>query len=268
MLKKHFPHKGFSLVEVLISLIIVTSILAAMTPIISKKLLSSGVFVNVKGGGFACKDGKYLENKKCIDCPKGFFCKDNEKTPCPEGQISDTAQSECTPCEDGFYANENQDKCVKCEEGYKCYSGVKTVCPDGSYSSAGQAFCTPCPEGYYCKDGEKKSCETKFTNCNICNNSSCLSCKTGYEIVNRKCVFKGFSQSVCNSIAKNLLYIPASQNGGVAACVTKANVGDTYNNGPYINSIAWTLSVVNAGTRCSLSACCWRGNGSSKTSID
>ena len=268
MLKKHFPHKGFSLVEVLISLIIVTSILAAMTPIISKKLLSSGVFLNVKGGGFVCKDGKYLENKKCIDCPKGFFCKENEKTPCPEGQISDMAQSECTPCEDGFYANENQDKCVKCEEGYKCSLGVKTVCPDGSYSSAGQAFCTPCPEGYYCKDGEKKSCETKFTNCNICNNSSCLSCKTGYEVENGKCVFKGFSQSVCNGIAKNLLYIPASQNGGVAACVTKANVGDTYNNGPYINSIAWTLSVVNAGTKCSSSACCWRGNGSSKTSIE
>ena len=265
MLKKHFPHKGFSLVEVLISLIMVTSILAAMTPIISKKLLSSGVFLNVKGGGFVCKDGKYLENKKCIDCPKGFFCKENEKTPCPEGQISDTAQSECTPCEDGFYANENQDKCVKCEEGYKCSLGVKTVCPDGSYSSAGQAFCTPCPEGYYCKDGEKKSCETKFTNCNICNNSSCLSCKTGYEVENGKCVLKGFSQAFCDSLGSNLLYLTASQNGGTAACVTKANVGDTYMNGPEISSSAG-VTVVKAGSYCSSDKCCWLGNNIGTTS--
>ena len=236
-----------------------------MTPIISKKLLSSGVFVNVKGGGFACKDGKYLENKKCIDCPKGFFCKDNEKTPCPEGQVSDTAQSECTPCEDGFYANENQDKCVKCEEGYKCSLGVKTVCPDGSYSSAGQAFCTPCPEGYYCKDGEKKSCETKFTNCNICNNSSCLSCKTGYEIENRKCVLKGFSQAFCDTLGSNLLYLTAAQNGGTAACVTKANVGDTYANGPEISPSAG-VTVVKAGSNCSGVKCCWLGNNIGTTS--
>ena len=271
MLKKHFPHKGFSLVEVLISLIIVTSILAAMTPIISKKLLSSGVFLNVKGGGFVCKDGKYLENKKCIDCPKGFFCKENEKTPCPEGQISDTAQSECTPCEDGFYANENQDKCVKCEEGYKCSLGVKTVCPDGSYSSAGQAFCTPCPEGYYCKDGEKKSCETKFTNCNICNNSSCLSCKTGYEVENGKCVLKGFSQAFCDSLGSNLLYLTASQNGGTAACVTKANVGDSLAGGPDLDKIKASarITVVNSGTTCGsgsdyTSKCCYIGTTSDR----
>ena len=265
---------GFSLIEVLIALIIISLVTSAMAPVISKKLIATGAFITVKGGGSAfCDAGQYLEDSgSCADCPKGFFCVNNEKIQCLEGQISDVAQSACTTCENGFYANETQDKCIKCEAGNYCTQGKKTTCPDGSTSTEGQYFCTSCPEGYYCQNGEQKSCESKFTNCTTCTQSACLSCKSGFDIQNKTCVLKGFSQAFCDSLGSNLLYLTASQNGGTAACVTKANVGDTYMNGPEISSSAG-VTVVKAGQTCGSSSiysskCCWLGNNVGKTSSD
>ena len=260
---------GFSLIEVLIALIIISLVTSAMAPVISKKLIATGAFITVKGGGSAfCDAGQYLEDSgSCADCPKGFFCVNNEKIQCLEGQISDVAQSACTTCENGFYANETQDKCIKCEAGNYCTQGKKTTCPDGSISTEGQYFCTSCPEGYYCQNGEQKSCESKFTNCTTCTQSTCLACKSGYEIENKTCVLKGFSQAFCDSLGSNLLYLTASQNGGTAACVTKANVGDTYAGGPEISSSAG-VTVVAPSQSCGSGTekCCWIGNNVNKTS--
>ena len=262
---------GFSLIEVLIALIIISLVTSAMAPVISKKLIATGAFITVKGGGSAfCDAGQYLEDSgSCADCPKGFFCVNNEKIQCLEGQISDVAQSACTTCENGFYANETQDKCIKCEAGNYCTQGKKTTCPDGSISTEGQYFCTSCPEGYYCQNGEQKSCESKFTNCTTCTQSACLSCKKGYDIQNKTCVLKGFSQAFCDSLGSNLLYLTASQNGGTAACVTKANVGDTYAGGPDLDEINANnagINAVNIGEYCrSDEMCCWYGNNKGQT---
>ncbi len=81
------------------------------------------------------------------------------------------------------------------------------------------------------------------------------------------------SQSDCDKIGKNLLFLTATQNGGTAACVTKANVGDSYNNGPDLDKIKSSagITVVNAGTSCGSSSdysskCCWLGNNIGGTS--
>ena len=72
------------------------------------------------------------------------------------------------------------------------------------------------------------------------------------------------SQEDCDKLGKNLLFLTASQNGGTAACVTKANVGDTYMNGPEISPSAG-VSVVNSGTNCYQTKCCWLGNNIANT---
>ena len=268
---------GFSLIEVLIALIIISLVTSAMAPVISKKLIATGAFITVKGGGSAfCDAGQYLEDSgSCADCPKGFFCVNNEKKQCLEGQVSDVAQSACTTCENGFYANETQDKCIKCEAGSYCTQGKKTTCPDGSTSTEGQYFCTSCPEGYYCQNGEQKSCESKFTNCTTCTQSACLSCKKGYDLESGRCTLKGFSQDFCDTLGDNLLYLTASQNDGTAACVTRANVGDSYVGGPDLNKIKTEagITVVNSGSTCGSETnysgkCCWLGNNVGTTASD
>ena len=81
------------------------------------------------------------------------------------------------------------------------------------------------------------------------------------------------SQSDCDNIGKNLLFLTATQNGGTAACVTKANVGDSYNNGPDLDKIKSSagITVVNAGSSCGSkedysTRCCWLGNNIGTTS--
>ena len=78
------------------------------------------------------------------------------------------------------------------------------------------------------------------------------------------------SQEDCDKLGKNLLFLTASQNGGTAACVTKANVGDTYMNGPEISPSAG-VKVVSAGSTCGsqydyTTKCCWLGNNVNATS--
>ena len=80
------------------------------------------------------------------------------------------------------------------------------------------------------------------------------------------------SQEVCDKIAPNLLFLSASQNGGKAACVTKANVGDSYVYGPDLDKIKTEagITVVNADETCGSSSdysskCCWLGNNIDKT---
>ena len=78
------------------------------------------------------------------------------------------------------------------------------------------------------------------------------------------------SQEACDLLGPNLLFLTAEQNGGKRACVTKANVGDTYADGPKINPTAG-VTVVNAGESCGSSSdysskCCWLGNNVGETS--
>ena len=81
------------------------------------------------------------------------------------------------------------------------------------------------------------------------------------------------SQAVCDKLGENLMYLTAAQNGGKAACVTKANVGDSYAHGPDLDKIKSSagITVVNAGSTCGSSSdysskCCWLGNNVGTTS--
>lgn len=112
---------GFSLVEILIALIIVSLITAAMAPVITKKLKSSGITIGGgggSGGGFdgisSCPDGLYLniETKTCEICPAGSYCDGVNKIPCAAGTFSANRATECSECAEGYYSPEGAEQCL------------------------------------------------------------------------------------------------------------------------------------------------------------
>ncbi len=179
--------KGFSLVELLISLIVISCITAAFTPIITKKF-SSGVF---GGGGTGdlttdCSDkfGDYCTlctSAGCIDC--GISC--------PDGEYMDTKNCICLPCKDKY-----GEDCTKCTEK-KCLT-----CPDGEYLDS---------------DDNCQSCSDKFNHCASCTESECTSCADGYVLTNPT------SSNPCSSFSCSSPDFIQIGN----LCITKKNMGDS-----------------------------------------
>ena len=179
--------RGFSLVELLISLIVISCITAAFTPIITKKF-SSGVF---GGGGTGdlttdCSDkfGDFCTlctSGGCIDC--GISC--------PDGQYKDTKSCTCKDCKDKY-----GEDCEKCNEK-KCLT-----CPDGEYLDS---------------DENCKSCSDKFSNCATCTESECTSCADGYILTNPT------SSTPCSSFSCSSPDFIQIGN----LCITKRNMGDS-----------------------------------------
>ncbi len=140
--------KGFSLVELLISLIVISCITAAFTPLITKKF-SSGVF----GGSISdisadCE--KFGPN--CNLCTSNI-CLSCTGLTCARDEYKDNKSCSCKKCIDKFGAD-----CTKCNED-KCLT-----CPSGQYLN---------------RDDNCVSCTTKFSDCATCNEDQCLSCKDG-----------------------------------------------------------------------------------------
>ena len=121
--------KAFSLVEILVALIIVSLITAAMAPIITKKLSSSGITISGGGGGGgvpsagACGMGQYfdMDEQVCKHCPEGHFCDGFNKLVCLAGTSTSAdgtdkhplnGQSQCKECADGYYALEASPTCL------------------------------------------------------------------------------------------------------------------------------------------------------------
>ena len=184
--------KGFSLVELLISLIVISCITAAFTPIITKKF-SSGVFGGSSGSnGWSdeCKDistdCKLCFKDECVMCNLDCTI---------DGQYEDTPSCKCLPCTDKFGSN-----CTKCESD-KCES-----CLDGSYLDNGN--CVDCKSKFEhctkCDKNECKTCETNYKldngkcvpdctkffneNCTTCDELSCKTCKPNYDLVGNDCI--------------------------------------------------------------------------------
>ena len=88
---KVYNFKGFSLIELMISLIVISLITAAFVPVISKKLTTGSIFAGGSGGGF---------NKSCSeideDCDlcAGEICLSCKKT-CPAGETLNTTSCSC-----------------------------------------------------------------------------------------------------------------------------------------------------------------------------
>ena len=184
--KKQF---AFSLVEISISLIVIAIILAALMPVITKRLTASAtqrnkistncasLFPDASGYCAMC----YVNPKRCIICTRtcnGDEFKNVDKCICESCRIkySDTHCSRCNSqrclqCDNGYYLDGNN-KCVICPKGYAAPNEGMSACVACSKSTStiqgsaaineGSINCTLCNNGYYA------SISSQTTSCNIC----------------------------------------------------------------------------------------------------
>ena len=171
--------RAFSLVELMISLIIISLVAAAFTPIITKKLSSSSIISGNMGKIITkCEENfgencKLCTNNYCINCTLS----------CPqEGTFLNSDVCKCQDCSkfdssDGIFCQSCKQKgCEKCSSGY-IENGYCTPCPSGFYCN-GKTKTDVCPSGYYCDSSHMKNCADYDKDCISCNLNTCLTCDT------------------------------------------------------------------------------------------
>ncbi len=205
--------KAFSLVEVMVSLIVISVISAAFVPVMTKKMTGKKInvtpkitltqncsdFTNKANGGnndnscgkcTFCDMGK--STQRCLlcncNCPSGLF-KDTETCTCKSCTMIDTncvscsSGGACMSCKQGMYLENN--KCIPCPSGYYCPDGVKKIqCEKGYYCANGMSH-TPCPAGTYSDSvgatasSTCKGCSTNNGNMSAAGASQCTNCGEG-----------------------------------------------------------------------------------------
>ena len=187
--------KGFSLVELMVALIVVSCITAMLTPHVIKKMKSSTITVGASesesGVSKNCtekfgEDCSLCYTTGCILCTKT----------CDAGQILDNTNCACKGC--GSFGSGcvecSETSCTRCSAGYGIQAGQCVKCDAGYYSDGfrgcapclagnyqadeGQLSCNPCPSGQYQDETGKSSCKTCAagtyqtesgkTSCNTC----------------------------------------------------------------------------------------------------
>lgn len=248
--------KGFSLVELMVTLIIVSMLVAALAPVITKKLKSSAVTVgsfnsNISNIEMDCslfgEKCSLCDSVKCISCSE--ICEYNQALNIQECACKDCSDlfgenckqcsiNACSLCEKGNYITGG--KCVECEAGYKCDGITRTQCQDGYYALAGAGECEKCSEN--CANCEKDT-------------GKCLACEANFKLEEDLCVADS-----CGDLAEII------ELDGKKYCFTKFNIGDKED-----LPISPTTTVVSvsssscAGGNGAATQCCWQGINSSKT---
>ena len=235
---------GFSLIELMVTLVIVSVVTAAMAPVITKKIKSSSLSVSsVNDVSSNCSekysaDCKLCLPNKCLSCIKT----------CPEGQNLNIAtctcsscyssfgseclecsETQCSRCVSGYYVNASG-ACEVCPIGSYCDGINKVVCEDGKYTNTtGQASCTTCPSGYYCANGIKEACVAgQYSNPGA---SSCIECEKGYKCEGAK------NRMKCGSEAE---YQDETGQSVCKQCIA----------GKYVEEDRTTCSVCPSGYKC------------------
>ena len=186
---------AFSLIELMISLITISCIVAAFTPVITKKMKNSNVTIsgnNVSDITTECTD-KFSSN--CKLCTKSY-CIQCELNSCPIGQYTESKSCSCKNCST-LHSNCSEcdsTKCTKCKDNnYYINNGKCENCPTNKIcdgiNAYDESYCTNPPTGYYCEGNNIKRCIDKYgMYCATCNSSSCLSCNTSYYLSNGNCL--------------------------------------------------------------------------------
>ena len=215
--------KAFSLIELSISFITIAILLAAFSPVISKKFASSATSSSGGSSGgvtykcstlFPDSDGACMlctkNPKKCIMCSKT----------CPSGEYKNVFECKCESCS----TKHSDSHCVSCDEN-SCFG-----CSEG-YSLDSNNKCMPCSDVY--------------ANCLSCDSSGCSACSSGYKLVDGKCEFDGPCPPKTLEISIN----------GVNYCVTQYNMGDQ----PEFPVNVEGVTVVASDKPCVYNSVCFQG---------
>lgn len=207
---KNKNYLGFSLVELMISLIIISLVAAAFVPMITKKLKASTII----SGGMASEISDQCEEKFGSDCKlcTKSYCVQCSKS-CDNTTFSETKTCSCKSCSLKFSNCENctSEKCTKCASDYYIKDNKCEKCEEGKFCN-GESMSGECPYGYYCDEKGRHSCFDKFENCATCTKDKCTSCDEYYGFSNGKCIkCQGINCRYCYDNA----YICNGCDGGV-----------------------------------------------------
>ena len=192
---------AFSMIELMISLVTISVITAAATPIVTKKIAKKDI--SLSNGGLLMKCNHIDEkctlchsNKKCIMCSRT----------CASNQYADTATCKCKSCSSKYGStcvacddtqclkcsayhyigtNTANPACKSCEAGYSCDTVNRTACPVGFYQdTAKQNTCKTCWEstpsivGSYTSSAASTSCKTDCGNGKYVAKAGATGCST------------------------------------------------------------------------------------------
>ena len=207
---------GFSLVELMISLIVVSVVAAAFSPVITKKLSSNTVVAgatkaissirsdcaNFNSSGGVCS---VCTDSLCLSCTLDN-CDENQ------GKYKNIGKCSCEACtlRSANCVKCNSKDCTKCAENYYLDSSSK---------------CQSCPSGKYC-DGSnsQKNCTS---NCKTCNSSlACENCNSGYYLNNSNCINCSAGYFCDGSINQTACGNNQYSTGGSASCQDVSKVAN------------------------------------------
>ena len=165
-MKKKF---AFSLVELMISLIVISIVTAAFAPIVTKKLKTSDMSIGSSSSDYIFDESvcsTSIDNCSiclagaCVKCENGYYLDENKCKKCADNCTSCTNSSKCAMCKDGF--TQNGSSCVSCSEKLR--------------------GCTKCSS-----NGTK--CDTCVADCELCSSDKgCVKCKLGTYFNGKECV--------------------------------------------------------------------------------
>ena len=144
--------RAFSLIELIISLIAISVIMAAFAPQISKKLSGNGLTIGGISLG-ACEDPEVAAHCSICDSSGAcILCRLETDGGCPEGEGVQSSKCKCVPCSEAVEGSHNAE-CLSCKI-QRTGLGTCNRCSLGFYVSSDHK-CQPCPGGRYCPDGSK-----------------------------------------------------------------------------------------------------------------
>lgn len=176
--------KAFSLIELLISLIVISIITTALAPVITKKLKYKNITMASKQmkidcAAFDSKDGSCLmcDEKQCSLCtssisvPTGYYVNPNlscDYKPCSgfDAQCKSCTKEGCEEC-NAWYELTAEKKCKKittCNKGYYVQGSECKQCPENYIQPNDTSIatsCTPCPSGQISND-QRSACVSIF----------------------------------------------------------------------------------------------------------
>ncbi len=177
--------KAFSLIELLISLITISVILASLAPVITHKMKHGGISIGTKKLSMACPSSVGSQctlclGNQCIACP--ISC---------GNQFKNTLTCKCETCTVANCVNcaSGANGCDRCKAGYQKSGNSCVACSAGYYSTEGGS-CQKCGKGTKSNSG---SGATGCVSCNGTNEyqdqegqSTCKTCATGFVPSNRQ----------------------------------------------------------------------------------
>ena len=293
---------AFSLIEVMVALLVVAIIVAALAPVITKRMQRD--IVGKSRISTSCSslfpEGYcgmcYTAPKSCIVCTKV----------CGSDEFQNVSECSCVKCSihhnDSNCTRCNSKYCVQCKQGYYLDSNNRcTICPKGYYcyqdnsnginGDGGVSIKKPCPKGYAAPNEGMSACVacSKSTsgvqgsvainegsvNCTLCTNGyyastqgqsvGCIKCPKGYYCPSGKLIAcaKGY---YCPSGSSSQKACPAgkySSSANASSCSTCPK--GTYSNAGASSCISCPKGSYSSNSGSSSCTKCAKGYYSSNT---